>query len=250
MKSNAKRFLLGAVFAGAILQLAACATPLTADHQRLDDLQADIRTLSAQVEKISGQLQGMDRLIRPLEMRRETVDLAGAYRVGRSDARVAVVAFSDYQCPYCRTFHEETYPLLREHYVDTGKIVLAYRDLPLDFHPMAKEAAVAARCAGDQGHYWEAADLLFESQENLGVDLYREIAGKLSLDAAAYLSCLDDPAVMADVRDDAMAAGELGIQGTPTFFVGRIDGDRIVDAIPMLGAQPYAAMAQTIDSLL
>jgi protein-disulfide isomerase len=249
MNAFGTRFLPLAALAALVMQLAACATPPAAD--RLDHIHEDVRALSTQVEQLSAQVKRIDRAVRPLETRRETVELSSAeLMLGGAGARVGVVAFSDYQCPYCQRFHEETYPLLRERYVDTGKIVFAYRDLPLEFHPLAKEAAVAARCAGAQERYWEAADRLFESQQDLGIELYKSIAAEHGLDSAAYLSCLENPAVLAEVLDDAAAAADLGIQGTPTFFVGRIDGGRVVDAIPLVGIHPYEVMALVIDSLL
>lgn len=248
MSTLSHRRPTAAALAVAALVLSACAAPRSPD--RLGLVQADVQALAAQVERLSAQIDAMDRVIRPLEMRRVSVDFADAPTLGNPEARVAIVAFSDFQCPYCQRFHQSSYPTLKERYIDTGKVLMAYRDLPLAFHPLAKGAAAAAHCAGAQGRYWEAVDALFEAQERLGPELYREIAAGFGLDPDAFRACLDDPAVMARVESDAAAAAALGIEGTPTFFVGRVEGRRVIEAIPMIGLQPYEAMAGVIESLL
>lgn len=237
-----------AFLAAAVLALASCAT--TQPSGQLAAIQSDIDALSGQVARLSAQIDAMDRVVRPLERRRVTVDFGNSPTLGNAEAKVAIVAFSDFQCPYCQRFHQSSYRELKEHYIDTGKVLMAYRDLPLAFHPLAKGAAAAAHCAGAQGRFWEAADELFAGQERLGPELYHEIAEKFGLDTAAFSACLDDPEVMARVDSDARTAADLGVEGTPTFFVGRIDGQRVVDAIPMIGIHPYETMAGVIESLL
>lgn len=237
-----------AFLAAAALALASCAT--TQPSGQLAAIQSDIEALSGQVARLSAQIDAMDRVVRPLEMRRVTIDLGNAPTLGDPGAKVAIVAFSDFQCPYCRRFHQSSYREIKEHYIDTGKVLMAYRDLPLAFHPLARGAAAAAHCAGDQGRYWETADALFEAQDRLGPELYLEIAAKFELDGDAFADCLDDPKVMARVESDARTAASLGIDGTPTFFVGRVEGGRVVEAIPMIGMHPYESMAAVIESLL
>lgn len=242
-----RRFMAAALVIAALV-LSGCAAPRSAD--RLDLIQADVKTLAAQMERLSAQIDAMDRVVRPLEMRRVSMDFADAPTMGNSEARVGIVAFSDFQCPYCQRFHLSAYPVLKERYIDTGKVLMAYRDLPLAFHPMAKGAAAAAHCAGAQGQYWEAVDALFEAQDRLGPALYPEIAAGLGLDMDVFRTCLDDPAIMAHVEGDAAVAAALGIEGTPTFFIGRVEGRRVIDAIPMIGLPPYETMAGVIESLL
>src|SRR5277367_6195365 len=84
----------------------------------------------------------------------------GWYSLGRDDAPVTVVEFADYQCPFCRKFHSETFAEIKKNYIDTGKVRYVSRDLPLDFHPNAAPAAQAARCAGEQHKFWEMHDAI------------------------------------------------------------------------------------------
>jgi len=247
-----RRISYGAVVrtavAVAVIALASCAQQPQRDQ--LDRIQADLSATRAEVAQLSEQIERLDKLIRPPAPPRATVGIAGSPTLGNHAAKVAIVEFSDFQCPFCRRFHSETYPTLKERYIDTGKVMLVYRDLPLDFHPASKGAAVAARCAGAQGHFWDMADALFDGQERLGAAYYHELAGRLGFDAAAFKSCLEDASVVNGIARDVVDAAALGVEGTPTFFIGRVDGDKVVDAEGIYGAQPYAVMAQVIDSVL
>jgi protein-disulfide isomerase len=129
-------------------------------------------------------------------------------------------------------------------------VQMIFRDLPLDFHPRARGAAMAANCAGEQGQYWNMVDALFDGQEHLGDDLYRELAGKLGVDVELYHACLRDAAGAEMIEQSMREAAAFGIDGTPTFLIGRVEGDRLVDALTVVGAQPFPALAQVIDSLL
>ena len=96
--------------------------------------------------------------------------------VGRADAEVLVIEFTDLQCPYCAQFASQTFPRLKAAYIDTGKIRYASRDLPLPMHAHAETAAVAARCAGEQGRYWEYRHAVFAAQRRLGTEPWEELA--------------------------------------------------------------------------
>ncbi len=169
--------------------------------------------------------------------------------LGSADAQVMVIEFTDLQCPYCARFARDTWPLLRERYVDTGKIRFATRDLPLPFHAFALPAAVAARCAGQQGKFWEYREALFRDQSLLGQERYVELAGTLGLDTARFETCRADPAVLATVRADAALAASSGIASTPSFVIGRVVNGAFAGEV-MSGAQPFEAFQQRLDSLL
>ena len=161
---------------------------------------------------------------------------------GDPNAPVTIVEFSDYECPFCARFFSETYPQLVENYIDTGIAKLVFRDFPLSFHPNAEKAAVAAECAGDQGKYYEMHDLLFERQAaGFSDELYPELASELKLDLEEFNSCLEDPAVAAEVEADMAEGGEYGVSGTPAFFV---NGEMLS------GAQPYSAFVDAIERAL
>lgn len=169
--------------------------------------------------------------------------------LGSADAQVMIIEFTDLQCPYCARFARDTWPLLRERYVDTGKIRFATRDLPLPFHAFALPAAVAARCAGQQGKFWEYREALFHDQSLLGQERYVELAGTLGLDTARFETCRADPAVLATVRADAALAASSGIASTPSFVIGRVVNGEFEGEV-MSGAQPFEAFQQRLDSLL
>lgn len=174
---------------------------------------------------------------------------ADARVLGAENAPVTIIEFTDLQCPYCARFARETWPRLRKEYVDTGKVRFATRDLPLRFHAYAEPAAVAARCAGAQGRYWEYREALFAAQSRLGSEPYADLAAGMHLDAAQFAACRADPATLQSVRDDAALAAAQGIAGTPTFVIGRVvDGEFTGEVVS--GAQSFEQFAARIDALL
>ena len=169
--------------------------------------------------------------------------------LGSSAARVMIIEFTDLQCPYCARFANTTWPRLRQEYVDTGKVRFATRDLPLPFHAFALPAAIAARCAGQQGKFWEYREALFRDQAQLATDPHAGLAQSLGLDAAQFADCRRDPAVAHSVQADVALARASNIQSTPTFVIGRVvDGS--FDGEALSGAQPFEVFQARIDLLL
>src|SRR5206468_10780677 len=118
--------------------------------------------------------------------------VADAPSLGRADAPVTLVEFSDFQCPFCGRFFATTLPALKQDYIDTGKLRYVFRDFPLDqLHPNARNAAAAAHCAGEQGKYWEMHDTLYRNQRTLQVEHLKGFALELSLNGNAFTTCLD-----------------------------------------------------------
>lgn len=93
-------------------------------------------------------------------------------RMGSKDAKLAVIEYSDFQCPFCDRYTKNTFPRIKENYIDTEKVQYVARDFPLSFHRQAKSAAIAANCAGYQGKYWEMHGMLFKHRNDLKRDLY------------------------------------------------------------------------------
>ena len=166
----------------------------------------------------------------------------GNYAKGDDDAPVVIYEFSDYQCPFCGRFYTDTLPLIEENYIKTGKVRLIFKDFPLDsIHPEATPAAIAARCAGDQGKFWEMHDKLFENQRTLGNSNYKQWAEEIGLDTAKFGDCIDTRKYLSAVRKDLVEGQQNGIQGTPGFFVnGRL----------ISGAQPFSVFQTAIDAEL
>lgn len=168
--------------------------------------------------------------------------------LGEKDAPVTIVEFSDFQCPFCRTFFEDTYAQLKTDYIDTGKVQLSYRHLPLDFHPAAQISAEAAECANDQGKFWEYHDLLYQKQAEKGTgtieytkDDIKTWMSELGIDAETFNQCVDGGTHTQAVKDDATYAATVGVQATPSFFV---NGQKVE------GAQPFAVFKTLIDQEL
>jgi protein-disulfide isomerase len=225
--------------------------------QKLDSLEYEIRTMRgemAQLRKAVIKL-GESRAAAaspgavPAPGTRISLDAKDPV-LGSPAARVAIVEFSDFQCPYCERFHQDTFAQLKKAYVDTGKVQYTTRSFPLLMHPLARDAAIAAHCAGKQDAYWKMREGLFNQQSRLGPDLYRELSANLKLDDAAFTSCLKDPASAREVDADLAFGQSVGVRGTPSFFVGRIENGQLVDAMSISGAKPFPVFAQAIESLL
>lgn len=172
------------------------------------------------------------------------------YVLGKSDAPLTMVEFTDYQCPFCGRFETSTFPEIKKNYIDTGKLRLILRDLPLaDMHPFALKAAQSVRCAGDQGRFWEMKDVVFKNQSRLDVDSLAGYAKDLSLNSATFKSCMADGKHLKEIGEEVRYAQSLGITGTPTFILGKTAGDSVEGRV-IVGAQPLESFSAAIDEML
>ncbi len=152
---------------------------------------------------------------KPVEPRLDISD-AGNPFMGAKDAKVTIVEFADYQCPFCARMVPTLVGLTKKY---DGKVRWVYRDFPLDFHPNAKPAAVVANCAGAQGKYFEAHHFLYENTSALSEEVYARLADTLKLDKAAFETCRKNPDVTKEVETDLAAGMEFGVNGTPAYFI-------------------------------
>jgi len=181
------------------------------------------------------------------------VSIEGGATKGNKDAKVTLVEFTDYQCPFCSRHLRDTLPQIDNDYVKTGKIRYVLREFPLEaIHPLAFKAAEAANCSGEQGKYWEMHDRLFANQNALAAQELPGHAEAVGLDAAKFKACLESGKYVAKVRKDLAEAQKAGVSGTPTFFVGLTDpkSSEIKAVRKIVGAQNYAVFKAAIDSLL
>lgn len=163
--------------------------------------------------------------------------------LGNPDAPVTVVEFSDFQCPYCRSFFEETEPRIIEQYVKTGKVKFVYRDFPLTGrHEHAQKAAEAGECADEQSKFWEYHDLIFRRQNELGAENFKAWARELGMNAEQFDACLDSGKYLDEVRDDFEDGQSFGVNGTPAVFV---NGSLVPG-----GARPFSVFRQIIEEEL
>jgi len=160
--------------------------------------------------------------------------------MGPADAPIVIVEFSDFQCPFCQRFYDQTFKQLMAAY--PGKIRFVYRHLPLtSIHPEAFPAAEASMCANEQNAFWPFHDKIFENQDKLGSDLYLQIASDLKLNTSAFEDCVNTNKYKDQVQVDSDFALGLGVQSTPTFFI---------NGLALVGAQPLTAFTQIIDKEL
>lgn len=180
----------------------------------------------------------------------ETVEVAVGTlpAAGEANAKVTIVEFSDFQCPYCKKFFDETYEQIKKDYIDTGKAKLYYRHLPLAIHPLAQDAAEASECANDQGKFWEYHDLLFEKFDSWSVLPLEEFpqtltsyAAELGLNTEEFNSCLSSDKYDEKVKKDMADGQSAGASGTPTFFI---------NGKPLVGAYPYETFKTIIEEEL
>ena len=172
----------------------------------------------------------------------------GVFTVGDKNAKVTMVEFTDYQCPFCSRHYTETHGKLMTDYVDAGKLKIIYHDQALPFHPNASIAAQAVRCAADQNKAEAMHDALFANQDawaNLTGDAvaekFSELANQAGLNGSTLASCASSGKYQQAVKDDGDLGTKVGANGTPTFFV---------EGKPVVGAQPYSVFQSELDALL
>ena len=180
-----------------------------------------------------------------------TVALGSVTPKGNIAAPLTLIEFSDYQCPFCKRHADQTVPQLMKDYVDSGKMRYVFRDFPLEsIHPRAVKAAEAARCAGDQGKYWDMHGRLFANQRALDPEQLVEHARAIGLEERAFKDCLEQGKHVAAIKKDLEDGTKLGVRGTPTLVLGVSDGDQVKNAVVIRGAQPLAVFKAEIDRLL
>jgi protein-disulfide isomerase len=158
----------------------------------------------------------------------EPVSVAGAASRGNPAARVAVMEFSDFECPYCARFTREVLPALSSKFIDTGQIRWLFRHLPLQqIHPRAFAAAEAASCAGRQGRFWNMHEALFQNPKQLDALTIGAHAKTAGLDLRSFENCRNGEVAEA-VKADIAVARAVGISGTPTFLVGVLTSDGLL----------------------
>jgi protein-disulfide isomerase len=173
----------------------------------------------------------------------------GELALGRSDAPLTMVEFTDYQCPYCRRFQAEVWPQLKRNYIDTGKLRYLARDLPLEFHSAAAPAAEAAHCAGEQGKFWDMHAALLAGEMDFATGGIERRARALQLDMTRFGECVARRKYAELIAAHAREADAAGIDGTPGFIVGRASG-AVLDGLRVEGALPYGEFAGLLNELL
>jgi protein-disulfide isomerase len=173
--------------------------------------------------------------------------------LGDKNAKVTIIEFTDFQCPFCSRHFSQTFGQIKTNYIDTGKVKYVSRDFPLGFHPNAQKAAETSECADEQGKFWQMHDKLFTSQgewSNLGsadaATKFKQYAADLGLNAAKFADCFDNGKMKAEIAKDQQDGSDSGIDGTPGFWILGPNGQ----TKQISGAYPYATFQATIDEYL
>ena len=177
-----------------------------------------------------------------------TVSIKNSPSLGREDAPIALVEFIDFECGFCKQAQQTVMPELRAKYVQTGKLRLVVRQLAMSFHSQAEAAARAALCAQQQQKFWEMHDKLFALSPALTGNLL-SAAEELNLRIDSFRACLETNSFAAEIKRDATEAMATGINGTPTFILGKISGDKVTGEM-IVGAQSIGFFEAKIQNWL
>lgn len=181
----------------------------------------------------------------------EPVPVSGAPVVGDAKARIALIEFSDFQCPFCAKFAREAWPDIERDFVRTGKIQMIFRNYPLGIHNLAQPAAESALCAMHQGQFWPMHDRLFADQARLDAASIRGHAQALGMDLPQFDACVSTHETLAQVTADSTLAKNLGVTGTPSFLVGVILPNGSIKGAEWIGGSlPYDEFKKVIDKHL
>jgi protein-disulfide isomerase len=222
-------------------------------------LEEEIQALKRGQEEIFRQLAEIKLLLQARQVapaapniRDVPIELNGHPIQGREDAKLTMIEFSDYQCPYCGRHAREVEPQIQKEYIDTGKLRHVFFDMPLEsIHKFAFRAAEAVRCAEAQGKFWEMHDRLFANQQAL--DKLSDQAKALGLDVPKFDACMKSNQFVGAIRQDMAVAQKLGVSGTPSFLLAQTDTkipEKVTGFELLRGALPFASFKAVIDKAL
>ena len=173
----------------------------------------------------------------------------GGLSVGKENAPLVLVEYTDYQCPFCQRYHNDSFEKIKANFIDTGKIRYVSRDFPLPFHENARRGATAGRCAAEQGKFWELRHTMIVNANQLQADKLGGYAQSASLDVPKFQACVDSDKFKAAIDKDIAEGSAAGINGTPSFVLGRLENGKL-QGVRMVGAMPYAQFEAKIQDML
>lgn len=181
-----------------------------------------------------------------------TVPTEGEPTLGSATAKVTVMEVSDYHCPFCKRQTQQTFPQIREEFINTGKVRYVFVDYPIaQLHPLAHRAHEAAACAGDQGKFWEMHDSLFSQPPSKSDSDLTGQANSLGLDMTKFSSCLSSGRHAGAIKASVSRMEQLGIAGTPMTLIGLTPapGQPMKIVKYVYGAKPYSEFKAAIESM-
>ncbi len=243
-----------------LIALFSLSGPQSTEHEvaalrkEVEALKAQQATMLRELTAIKNFLQSVAEPRQPAEMAllNKDVQVDGVPSKGAASAPIMMVEVSDFHCPFCRRFRQDTQPQIDAQFIQTGRIRYAFIDYPIaQLHPDAFRAHEAANCATDQGKYWEMSAQLFERPVRDVAGLVAQ-AGKLGLDTAQFKTCLEGGRHATRVRESVSRMQALGIDSTPTFLIGRTPaaGQPMKVLKVVRGAMPFEEFRTALDSAL
>jgi protein-disulfide isomerase len=215
-------------------------------RQQADQILNELRQIRQLLEQQAK--TGAQAAPQPPKVSRATLNMEGVAMLGSKDAPLTIVEYTDYQCPFCQRFHVTAFTELKKAYIDTGKVRFYSRDLPLDFHPNAMRAALAARCAAEQGQFWKLRDVMGANPDKLDIDHIVGFAADLKMDGAKLRGCVESEKYKDAIQADLLEAMKVGAQGTPTFVLGKSTASGVEGEV-IEGAQPFPMFDQKLKEL-
>ena len=257
MSYSANMLKLSAVALLAIFSLSGPQTQqdeVAALRKEVEALKAQQATMLRDLTAIKNFLQALAQAQQPSAeaLLGKPVQIDGVPAKGSASAKVMMVEVSDYHCPFCRRFRQQTQPQIDAQYIATGKIRYAFIDYPIaQLHPEAFRAHEAANCAGDEGKYWEMNGALFESPAR-DVAALVGLAGKVGLNTTAFRTCLEGGKFSARVRESVSRMQALGVDSTPMFLIGLTPapGQPLKVLRVVKGAVPFEEFRAALDKAL
>ena len=223
-----------------------------ASRSEVEQLKKDVEALKASQAQMAKQLGGA----RPQQQARalpSTIDLTDAPFKGSPTSTVALVEYSDYECPYCIRHFTQVMPDIQNAYISTNKIRYMFRDFPIDeLHPQSIRAHVAAHCAMEQGKFWDLHNKLFTKPGTHVPEELTARANEIGLNPAAFSACIAADKYSASIRQSTAFAISMGASGTPFFIVGKFDPKtkQLTPIKTIPGAYPFSQFQQVIDAAL
>lgn len=246
-----KRIVTSTVVAvGLALFTAGCAS-----RSDVEALKKEVEALKAAQAQLAKQVGGgrPQQAPQPARALPTSIDLGGVPFKGSATSTVALVEYSDYECPFCIRHYQQVMPQIQQAYIDTNKIRYMFRDFPIDeLHPQSIRGHVAAHCANEQGKFWPMHDRLFSKAGTHTPEELAKRASEVGLNASAFAGCVAADKYSVSIRQSTATAISMGASGTPFFIVGKFDPatSKLTPIKSIPGAFPYAQFQQYIDAAL
>ena len=229
----------------------------------LIELQKEVQALKAGQDSMKNDLAAIKKMLesgaraappKPKPFEPRDVMITGASVMGNANAKVTLIEYSDYQCPFCSRHSKQTMTEIIKNYVNEGKVKFVMREFPIpSLHPRATAASQTALCAGDQDKYWEMHDILFNNQRKMSDDDLSAYAAEIGLDIGKYNKCLEQKDYAEQLKSDIDEGRAMGVSGTPSFVLGLTDPadpNKVKVTTFVRGARDYNSFAKEIDKLL